>query len=151
MTRKSSLSRVTRSKISWSRRQSLLSDFLEALVDSPIPGKIENFEIAIWCVRYIWCNWYLGSKGHAVPWRTLDTALGSAAAFNAVSGRMRKYLALAVFPSCNQNIVSVRTQYFTFLLDFSLRLPISCLKIPDDSTLSILDSCCLLCDGSREY
>ena len=93
----------------------LLSDSLEALVDSSVPGKVEHFEIAVRCVWYIWCNWYLGSKGHTVPWRALDATFGPAAAFNAVSGRVRKYLAFTVFPSCNQSFVPARAQDFIFL------------------------------------
>ena len=103
----------------------LLSDCLEALVDSSVPGKVEHFEIAVWCIRYIWCNWYLGSKGHTVPWRTLDATFGSAAAFNAVSGRVRKYLAFTVFLSCNQSFVPARTQNFIFLSILS----INCLEM----------------------
>ena len=89
-----------------SRRRSLLSESLEALVDPPVSDEVEHFEVAVWCVRDVRRNWYLRSKGHAVPWRALDAALGSAAALDAVPGGMGQHLALAVLPSCNENFAS---------------------------------------------
>lgn len=79
-----------------------MRSLLKSLVDPSISCQIENLEISAGWFGYIRCDRYLRPQRYAISRRTLDPTLRAAAAFDAVSGRMRQYLALSILPTCNQ-------------------------------------------------